>query len=90
MAIIKYTDYKKHASIKVIKNRMVKLNNLTFSLDLIYWEEIVKGIDKLCSKKASQNTDIPVKIIKEKKYLISNFQTRCHALPLLMPWNMSM
>ena len=33
----------------------------------------VKQIDKLCNKKASQNTDIPVKIIKENEDLIPYF-----------------
>ena len=33
----------------------------------------VKQIGKLCNKKASQNTDIPVKIIKENEDLIPYF-----------------
>ena len=48
------TKYKNHTSIKAIKNRMVELNNSTFSFDFIFLKEILAGIDKLCDKKASQ------------------------------------
>ena len=66
MAILKY---KNHWNIKAITNRMA-----TFSFDFIYHAEIkiVKAIDKLCNKKASQNT-ITVKNIKGNKDLMSYF-----------------
>ena len=68
MAIIKY---KNHVSIKAIKNRMAELNNNnTFSFDFICHEEIIKEIDKLFNKKASENTDLLEKIIKVNKDLI--------------------
>ena len=67
MVIIKY---KNHRSIKAVRNRMAELNNPTFSFDFICREEIIKEIDKLCNKKASQNIDIYVNIIKENKNLI--------------------
>ena len=46
-----------------VKNRMVELDNSKFSFDFICREKIVKEIGKLSSKKAFQNTDIPVKMI---------------------------
>ena len=55
---------------------MADLNNPTFSFDFICREEIVKEIDKLCNKKASQSTDIPIKIIKENKYVTASFLHR--------------
>ena len=69
------TNYK---NIQAIKNRMVELINPTFTYDFICREEIVKENDKLSNKKASQNTDIPVKIIKETQrsyfmFFISQF-----------------
>ena len=69
------TNYK---NIQAIKNRMVELINPTFTYDFICREEIVNGNDKLSNKKASQNTDIPVKIIKETQrsyfmFFISQF-----------------
>ena len=69
------TNYK---SIQAIKNRMVELINPTFTYDFICREEIVKENDKSSNKKASQNTDIPVKIIKETQrsyfmFFISQF-----------------
>ena len=66
--IIKYEN---NTSIKAIKNRMVELNNLTFSSNCR--EEIVIEIVKLYNKKASQNTDILVNIIQETIDLISYF-----------------
>ena len=46
-----------------VKNRMVELNNSKFSFDFVCREKIVEEIGKLSSKKAFQNTDIPVKMI---------------------------
>ena len=67
------TKYKNHTSINTIENRMVELNYSTFSFDFIYRKVTVKEINKLCNKKASQNTNIPVKIFKEMKDIISFF-----------------
>ena len=41
------------------------MNNPIFSFDFTWREKIVKDVDKLHNKKASQNTEIPVKINKE-------------------------
>ena len=46
-----------------VKNRMVELNYSKFSFDFICRQKIVEEIGKLSSKKAFQNTDIPVKMI---------------------------
>ena len=92
MAIIKY---KNHTSFNVTKNRMVELNNPTLSFDFICREDVVKEIDKLCNKKASQNTYISVRIIKENKDLISyfshhNFNNSLSCSTFLLPLNMPM
>ena len=42
-------------------------------LVLLSLEEIIKEVNKLSMKRASQTLDIPVKIIKENKDLISYF-----------------
>lgn len=70
MLIVKY---KTHTSIKAIKDRMIELNYPIFSIGLICSEEIVRETDKLCNKKASQNTEALVTIIKENEDLISYF-----------------
>ena len=48
MAIIKYEN---HTNMKAIKDRMLELNNRTFSFYSICREEIVKEIEKLGNKK---------------------------------------
>lgn len=72
MAIIKY---KNHTSIRAIESRMVELNNPILSFDFICCEEIDKLKIKTwkCIKKASQNTDVPIQIIEEKKILFHVF-----------------
>ena len=55
---------------------MAELKNPTFSFDFICRKEKVKDIDKLCNKKASQNTDTTVNINKHKdliSYILSQF-----------------
>ena len=56
--------YKDHPRITSIKNKMTSMNNPKFSFSVIL-------VNKLDRKKATQATDIPVKIIKENKYVIS-------------------
>ena len=52
---------------------MKKLVNFTFSFNFISHEDIVKGFNKLKSKKASQKTDFPIKVVKENVGIISSF-----------------
>ena len=70
MAIIKY---KNHPSIKAITDRMEKLGNPIFNFKFTSHEETEKEVNNLKIKKASQKTDIPVKIIKENVDIISYF-----------------
>ena len=54
---------------------MVELNNPILSFDFICCEKIEKLKIKIwkCIKKASQNTDVPIQIIEEKKILFHVF-----------------
>ena len=52
---------------------MKKLGHFIFSFNFILHPDIVKELNKLKSKKASQKTDIPLKIIKENLDIISHF-----------------
>ena len=52
---------------------MKNLGNFNFSLSFISHGDIVKELNKLKSKKASQKTDIPIKIVKENVDIISHF-----------------
>ena len=57
--------------------------NSTFSLKFILHDDIVKKLNKLKTKKASQKTEIPIKIVKENVDVISCIIIliiRCHAL----------
>ena len=65
--------YKNHSSINAITKRMKNLGNLTFSFNFISHEDTVKELNKLKNKKASQKTDIPIKIVKENVDIISHF-----------------
>jgi len=56
--------YKNHPSIKLIKNHYNNDNNL-FSFHSVSLEEIEKELKNLDPSKASQNTDIPTKIIHQ-------------------------
>ena len=54
-----------------------------FSFHLVTLEETLKEVVLLCDKKASQASDIPVKIIKENRDLIAYYitlTTLCHVL----------
>ena len=65
--------YKNHPSITAITKRMKNLGNSTFRFNFISHGDIVKELNKLKSKKASQKTDIPIKIVKENIDIISHF-----------------
>ena len=65
--------YKNHPSITAITKRMKNLGNFTFSFNFISHDDIVKELNKLKTKKASQKTDIPIKIVKENVDIISYF-----------------
>ena len=69
--ILASEKYKDHPSIISIKNKMTRMDNPKFSFSFVSLNEILNGVDKLNRKKASQATDIPVKIIKENKDVIS-------------------
>ena len=64
--------YKNHPSITAI-TRMKNLGNFTFSFNFIAHDNIVKKLNKLKTKKVSQKTDIPIKIVKENVDIISHF-----------------
>ena len=52
---------------------MKNLGNFTFSFNFISHDDTIKELNKLKSKKASQKTDIPIKIVKENVDIISHF-----------------
>ena len=53
---------------------MKSLSNFTFSFKFISHVDVVKELNKLKSKKASQKTNIPIKIVKENVDIMSHFQ----------------
>ena len=81
MAVIKY---KNHPSIKAITDRMEKLGNPIFNVKFTSHEETEKEVNNLKIKKASQKSDIPVKI---KMWILFHISyiiiliTRHHVLP---------
>ena len=64
--------FKNHPSITGITKWIKNLGNSTFSFNFISHDDIVKEINKLKSKKSSQTTDIPTKIVKVNVDIISN------------------
>ena len=64
--------YKNHPSITAITNKMKNLGNSTFSFNFISHDDIVKELNKLKTEKASQKTEIPIKIVKEDVDIISH------------------
>ena len=52
---------------------MKNLRNFTFSFKFTSHDDIVKELNKLKTKKASQKTDITIKIVKENIDIISHF-----------------
>ena len=63
---------KNHPSINASIKRMKNLGNFTFSFNFISHDNIREEINKLKSKKASQKTDIPKKMVKENVDTISH------------------
>ena len=63
---------KNHPSINASIKRMKNLGNFTFSVNFISHDNITEEINKLKSKKASQKTDIPKKMVKENVDTISH------------------
>ena len=64
--------YENHPSILRIKNYM-KEKDLYFSFEFVVKPNISKEINKLDEKKACQEHDVPVKLIKSNKDLFSHF-----------------
>ena len=64
--------YEKYPSIIEIKEKM-KNKNMSFSFSFVTKETILNELRKLNPKKACQESDIPVKIIKENLDIVSNF-----------------
>ena len=52
---------------------MKNLGNFTFNFKFISHGDIVEELYKLKTKKASQKTDIPIKIVNENVDIISHF-----------------
>ena len=57
--------YKNHPSITAITKRMKTLDNFTFSFNFISHDDLVKELNNLKIKKASQKTDIPIKLSRK-------------------------
>ena len=66
-AILKY---KNHPSIYAIRNTR---KNSIFCFKEVTIEEIEKEINRLSSKKAYQNSDIPTRIVKENADFFADF-----------------
>ena len=66
-------EFRNHPSILSINKNMERIGCPSFSFVFVSLEETIKEVNKLSIKKASQTLDIPVKIIKENKDLISYF-----------------
>ena len=83
---IAIAKYRNHPIINAITEKIEKLGNPTFGFDFTSYEEIVKEANNLKSRKLSQKTDIPVKIIKENIDIVFYsctiiLITRCYVLP---------
>ena len=70
---IAITKHQNHPSITAITEKMEKLGNPSFSFEFTSYEEIVKEVTSLKTRKASQKVDIPVRIIKENLDIVSYF-----------------
>ena len=66
-------EYKHHQSIISINKKMTEKGLPKFSFHFVNSEETLKEVALLSDKKASQASDIPVKIIKENRDLIAYF-----------------
>ena len=65
--------FRNHPSILSINKNMERIGCPSFAFEFVSLEETIKEVNKLSIKKASQTLDIPVKIVKENKDLISYF-----------------
>ena len=65
--------FRNHPSIPSINKSMERIGRPSFAFEFVSLEDAIKEVNKLSIKKASQILDIPVKIIKENKDLISYF-----------------
>ena len=65
--------YINHHRINAIAEKIEKLFNPTFGLDFTLHEETVKDANNFKSRKVSQKTDIPLKIVKENIGIVSYF-----------------
>ena len=63
--------FRNHPSIVSINKNIERTRRPSFAFAFVSSEETIKEVNKLSIKKASQALDIPVKIIKENKGLIS-------------------
>ena len=70
---IAIAKYRYHPSIIAITEKMKKLGNPTFGFDFTSYEETVKEVNNLKSRKVSQKRDISVRIIKENMDIVSYF-----------------
>ena len=64
---------KNYPSITAITKKMKNLGNSTFSFNFISHDDIMKELNKLKTKKASQKTGVPIKLVKENVEIISHF-----------------
>ena len=64
--------YEKHPSAIKMKEK-VKNKNMSFSFNFVTKETILNEFLKLNPKKVCQESDIPVKLIKENLDIVSNF-----------------
>ena len=79
--------YKSHPIVNAITEGMKNLSNFTFSFSFISHDDALKELNKLKGKKASQKTNIPIKIVKENvdisHFLYHNFNNSlsCSTFP---------
>ena len=79
MAILKYKNYPSILAVREIRK------NSIFCFKEVTIEEIQKEINKFSSRKASQNRDIPTRIVKENADIFVGFL--CKSLSLLIVRN---
>ena len=65
--------YKNHPSILTIKNKMQSLGHPSFSFQYVSHDQVLKEVNKLNPRKASQDSDIPVKVIRENIDIVAYF-----------------
>ena len=70
IAIAKYGN---HPSVNAFTDKMEKHSSPTFGFNFSSYEETVKKVNNLKSRKVSQKTDIPVKIGKGNVDIVSYF-----------------